>query len=91
MTTPVEVEPAPPDLATGLQVLARTVRARAGEGAPLLLLAADLEVHAEALADLGEDPRPGTAVLVGAPAAGTPGISGCGPGGSSPPGRPGTT
>ncbi len=70
MTSPVEVDPVPPDLATGLQVLARTVRARAGDGAaPLLLLAADLEVHAQALADLGEDPRPGTAVLVGAPSA----------------------
>ena len=60
MTAPVAVDPAPPDLATGLAGLAR--EARAGDG-PLLLVAADLRVHPQALADLAEDPRPGTSVL----------------------------
>ena len=61
MTAPVVVDPAPPDLAAGLEALAAAVRSGTGG---LLLVAADLTVHREALADLAEDPRPGTAVLV---------------------------
>jgi len=57
---PVAVDPSPADLARGLDELAE--RARAGTG-PLLLVAADLVAHPEAVADLTEDPRPGTAVL----------------------------
>ena len=60
MAAPVAVDPAPPDLATGLAGLAHAVRE--GDGS-LLLVAADLRVHPQALADLAEDPRPGTAVL----------------------------
>ncbi len=60
MTAPVVVGPAVPDLATGLAGLAAA--ARRGTG-PLVLLASDLHLHPEALADLAEDPRPGTAVL----------------------------
>ncbi len=58
---PVVVGPAP-DLATGLAGLADALRAGTG---PLLLVAADLRVHPEALADLADDPRPGSAVLAG--------------------------
>ena len=61
MTVPVVVDPAPPALATGLEALAAA--ARAGQGA-LLLVSADLQIHREALADLADDPRSGTAVLV---------------------------
>ena len=67
MTAPVVVDPAPPDLATGLDALARAAGAARVAGRPLLLVAADLQVHAEALADLAEDPRPATAALVSAP------------------------
>jgi hypothetical protein len=66
VTASVAVDPATPDLATGLLEIARA--ARAGTG-PLLLVAADLRVHPEALADLAEDPRPGTAVLASRSAA----------------------
>ena len=72
MTAPVVVDPAPPDLATGLDALARAAGAARVAGRPLLLVAADLQVHSEALADLAEDPRPATAALVsrsGAPPA----------------------
>ena len=56
MTAPVVVDPAPPDLATGLEALAAAARSGSGQ---LVLVAADLTVHAEALADLADDPRPG--------------------------------
>ncbi len=59
MTRPVVVGPAS-DLATGLVALADS--ARDGSG-PLLLVPSDLHVHPEALADLADDPRSGTAVL----------------------------
>ncbi len=52
-----------PDLATDLDRLAAALRDGPG---PLLLVAADLRVHPEALADLADDPRPGTAVLASA-------------------------
>ncbi len=68
MTGPLLVGPVD-DLATGLAGLAGSVRAGTG---PLLLVAADLHVHPEALADLADDPRPGTAVLASA----TPGLDG---------------
>jgi hypothetical protein len=64
VTAPVVVDPAPPDLATGLDALARAARAARAAGRPLLLVADDLQIHAEALADLAEDPRPATAALV---------------------------
>jgi phosphatidylglycerophosphate synthase len=57
---PVAVDPSPADLARGLDELA--AQARAGTG-PLTLVAADLVAHPQAVADLTEDPRPGTAVL----------------------------
>jgi hypothetical protein len=67
MTAPVAVEPAPPDLATGLEDIAARLRGQgAEEGAALVLVAADLVVHPEALADLADDPRPGSAVLTSA-------------------------
>jgi hypothetical protein len=56
---PVVVGP-PGDLATGLAALGDAVSAGSG---PLLLVPSDLQVHPEALADLADDPRPGTAVL----------------------------
>jgi len=61
VTAPVAVDPAPPDLAAGLAAIARSVRTADG---PLLLVSIDLQLHAQALADLTQDPRPGTAVLV---------------------------
>jgi len=64
VTAPVVVDPAPPDLATGLDTLARAAGAARADARPLLLVAADLQVHTEALADLAEDPRPATAALV---------------------------
>ena len=64
MTAPVVVDPAPPDLATGLDTLARAAGAARADARPLLLVAADLQVHTEALADLAEDPRLATAALV---------------------------
>jgi phosphatidylglycerophosphate synthase len=67
VTAPVVVDPAPPDLATGLEALAAAARMGSGQ---LVLVAADLTVHPEALADLADDPRPVTAALVShAPAA----------------------
>ena len=71
MTAPVVVDPAPPDLATGLEALAAA--ARSGDD-DLLLVAADLTVHPEALADLAQDPRPATAVLVSRDPAAAPGL-----------------
>ncbi len=71
MTAPVVVDPAPPDLAAGLDALAAA--ARSGTGA-LLLVAADLTVHREALGDLAEDPRPATAVLVSRDGRTVPGL-----------------
>jgi len=68
---PVVVDPAPPDLATGLDALARAAGAARVAGRPLLLVAADLQVHTEALADLAEDPRPATAALVSRSGAGS--------------------
>jgi hypothetical protein len=74
VTAPVVVDPAPPDLATGLDALARAAGAARVAGRPLLLVAADLQVHTEALADLAEDPRPATAVLVSRSGAAQPGL-----------------
>jgi phosphatidylglycerophosphate synthase len=67
MTPEVVVRPAA-DLATGLAALGDSAGAGAG---PLLLVPSDLHVHPEALADLADDPRPGTAVLAGRAPAGT--------------------
>jgi hypothetical protein len=74
VTTPVEVDPAPPDLATGLDALAGAAGSARVARRPLLLVAADLQVHAEALADLAEDPRPATAALVSRSGAARPGL-----------------
>lgn len=65
MTAPVVVAARSSDLAADLAGLAERVRSGSG---PLLLVADDVHLHPEALADLAEDPRPGTAVL----ASGTP-------------------
>ena len=74
MTAPVVVDPAPPDLATGLDTLARAAGAARADARPLLLVAADLQVHPEALADLTEDPRLATAALVSRSGATRPGL-----------------
>jgi Family of unknown function (DUF5941)/CDP-alcohol phosphatidyltransferase len=69
VTAPVVVDPAPPDLATGLEALAAAARSGSGQ---LVLVAADLTVHPAALADLVDDPRPSTAALVSQAAAAVP-------------------
>ncbi len=56
---PVVLGPAT-DLATGLAALGDAITSGSG---PLLLVPSDLQRHPEALADLADDPRPGTAVL----------------------------
>jgi len=54
----------PSSLAGGLQALADRLEHSAGDAGPVVLVAPDLQVHPDALADLTEDPRPTTAVLV---------------------------
>ncbi len=68
MSAPVAVDPAPPDLATGLSDLAAALDLPASPdpaaGGPVLLVSSNLQVHPAALADLAEDPRSATMALV---------------------------
>ena len=62
----------------------RAAAPHGSRGRPLLLVAADLQVHPEALADLADDPRPGTAVLVSRAAGGRRRPAGAGRSGAWP-------
>ena len=64
----VAVDPAPPDLATGLRALGEQL-GDAG-GSAVLLVSTSLHVHPEALADLALDPRHTTMALVSTGGAG---------------------
>jgi len=59
------VRPVDVDLAGGLEALAGRLESASGT---VVLVADDLQVHADALADLTEDPRQATAALVSRPA-----------------------